>query len=308
MQAAFKRPRYRQRLADSGQVDHLPSSTSSSLSVGRVLPFLRHCQLVPGANVANVLEWQHWGKAALRGSVERARVQASEGNAVPSVVVLEGIELVPVLKLEPFRFAAGDRSAPSGIYEDMPEEWYRYWVQSLADSGITGLMPVERGSWHVPTSEFTGPELLERVLELIFQNLSEAGFSIDLECLPLDGGLALRCQSQNVLIEPGCCGDLGNAASWRRVAGYRRAEWHPLWIGHPSLSVLYRAPRLIISSPHDAEDPTARWAVCPDQLQVAIESAEIELERFARQIAVALPSDYKVESRLMGRKLAGLGP
>ena len=41
-----------------------------------------------------------------------------------NIVVLEGIELIPVLKLEPFRFGVEDRSAPSGIYEDMPEEWY----------------------------------------------------------------------------------------------------------------------------------------------------------------------------------------
>jgi hypothetical protein len=228
-------------------------------------------------------------------------------NGLLSTVVLEDIELIPVLKLEPFRFAAEDRSSPFRIYEEMPEEWYRYWLESLADSGITGLMPVERGSWHVPTSEFTGPVLLGRLLEVIFQNLVKAGFSIDLDCLPLDGGLALRCQSQNVLIEPGCCGDLGNVASWREAVGHRQAEWRPLWIGHPALSVLYRAPRLIISSPHDADEPTARWAVCPNQLQVAIDAAEIELERFAGQIAMALPSDYKAESRLMGRKLAGLG-
>jgi hypothetical protein len=116
----------------------------------------------------------------------------------------------------------------------------------------------------------------------------------------------LRCQSQNVLIEPGCCGDLGNVASWRKVVGYRQAEWHPLWIGHPSLSVLYRAPRLIISSPHDAEDPTARWAVCPDQLRDAAVAAEVELERFAGQITSAMPLGCEVDPHLMGRKLAGL--
>ena len=55
-----------------------------------------------------------------------------------SIVVLEDIELIPVLKFEPFRFATEGRSSPSGIYEDMPEEWYRYWLESLADSGITG--------------------------------------------------------------------------------------------------------------------------------------------------------------------------
>ena len=64
--------------------------------------------------------------------------------------------------------------------------------------------------------------------------------------LPLDGGLALRCQSQNVLIVPGCCADLGEARHWRDGVGYRRAEWRPLSMGHPCLSVLYHAPRLII--------------------------------------------------------------
>src|SRR5262249_14990161 len=111
---------------------------------------------------------------------------------VSSIVVLQDIELIPVLKFEPYQFAAEGRPSPSGFYEDMPEEWYRYWVESLADSGISGLMPVERGSWHVPTSEFTDLARLRRVLEVIFRNLEEAGFSIDLECLPLLGGIALR--------------------------------------------------------------------------------------------------------------------
>jgi len=41
------------------------------------------------------------------------------------------------VKLEPFQFAAEARSAPPDVYEDMPEEWYRYWLEPLADSGIT---------------------------------------------------------------------------------------------------------------------------------------------------------------------------
>src|SRR5262245_41267981 len=186
----------------------------------------------------------------------------------------------------------------------MPEEWYCYWLESLADSGITGLMPIYRGSWHVPTSEFTDLALLRRVLEVTFQNLSEAGLSVDLECMPLLGGIALRCQSQ-VLVEPGCCGDLGDISGWRRVVSYRRAAWWPLPMGHPSSSVLYQAPRLMISTPHEAaEPPTARWAVCPDQLQVALVPAEIEQERFAGQITAAMPSGCEVDAHQLGRRLA----
>jgi hypothetical protein len=224
---------------------------------------------------------------------------------VSSIVVLQDIELIPVLKFEPFQFAAEGRSPPFGFYERMPEEWHRHWVESLADSGIRGVMPVERGSWHVPTSEFTDLALLRRVLEVIFQNMEEAGFSIDLDCLPLLGGLALR-QSRTVLIEPGCCADLGAIARWREAVGYRQAEWQDASSGHPSVSVRYDAPRLIISSPHQGEPPTARWAVHPDQLQVAVVAAEFELDRFASQVAAAMPSGFELDPHLMGQKLAGL--
>jgi hypothetical protein len=225
---------------------------------------------------------------------------------VSSVVVLQDIELIPVLRLEPSQFAAQGRSSPSGVYEDMPEEWHRYWVESLADARISGLTPVERGSWHVPTSEFTDLARLRRVLEVTFQNLEEAGFSIDLECLPMLGGLALR-QSQKVLIEPGCCADLGDIACWREAAGYRRAEWRSLSRGHPSVSVQYRAPQMIISSPHEGNSPTARWAVCPEQFRDAVVAAELELERFPGRITAAMPAGYGVNPHLMGRKLADLG-
>jgi hypothetical protein len=224
---------------------------------------------------------------------------------VSSIVALEDIELIPVLELAPYDFRADDRPMPPGIVQDMPEEWYRYWLGSLADSGITGLMPIYRGSWNVPTSEFTDPTMLGRVLEVTFQKRLEAEFPPDWG--PLHGGLALRCQSQSVVAEPGCCADLGDIAGWRKIAGYRQAEWRLLPIGHPSQSVLYRAPRLIISDRHEAVwPPAARWAVCPDQLQVALVPAEIELERFAGQIAGALPSRYQADAHRMGRILAGL--
>src|SRR5262245_57991904 len=177
----------------------------------------------------------------------------------------------------------------------MPEEWYCYWLESLADSGITGLIPIYRGSWHVPTREFTDPAVLRRVLEVTFQNLSEAGFTVDLECMPLLGGIALRCQA-HVLVEPGCCGDLGDVVGWRRAVSYRGPEWQSLSNGHPWVSVRYDAPRLILSEPHEMQAPTARWAVGPDQLHAAVVPAEVGLERFAGQITSAMPSGYEVDA------------
>jgi hypothetical protein len=225
---------------------------------------------------------------------------------VLGIVVLADIELIPVLKFEPYLFAAEGRSSPSGIYADMPEEWYRYWLESLVDSGITGLAPIYRGSWHVPTREFTDLALLGIVLERIFRQLSEAGFSIDLECMPLLGGLALRTQSE-VLIEPGCCADLSDIAGWRQAVGYRQAKWANVSNGHPWVSARYDAARLILSEPHQGQyPPTARWAVCPDQLRDAVVAAEVEMQRFAGQITAAMPSGYAVDAQQLGRKLAGI--
>ena len=219
---------------------------------------------------------------------ERATVQVAvrEEMGVSSIVVLEDIELIPVVELEPYVFATKDRSFPSGRFEDIPEEWYRYWLESLANSGIAGLMPVQSGYWHVPTREFTDTALLRRVLELIFQNLSEKGFSCDRARLHA----AARWRSRLSLPVPECADRAGLLRRPRRSLITGETELvtdgpsgDPLSMGHPCLSVRYHAPTIDHQRVHTkVSPPTARWAVCPDQLQAAVAEAGVELERFAR--------------------------
>jgi len=117
----------------------------------------------------------------------------------------------------------------------MPDEWYRYWLGALADSGVTGVRPVYRGSWNVPTTEITDPALLRSVLEVIFRKRRETELGMEASSVwwPLYGGLALYCKSENVVIEPGCCADLSDASRWHEVVDYKEAAWWPLPIGHP---------------------------------------------------------------------------
>lgn len=223
-----------------------------------------------------------------------------------SIVKLEDVELIPVLRCEPFWFAREDRLPPAGTYKDMPEEWHRYWLPSLADWGIKGLTPIEPGSWHVPTSQFTDAVLLNRVLEAIFHDLMQTGFDIDLECMPLLGGLALRSQSQ-VLVVPGCCADLGDLAGWRNAVDHRQVEWRSVSNGHPWVLARYDPPRLILSEPQEGSHaPKQLWAVCPDQLRHATAAAAVEIERFSDDIIRAMPSSCEVDPRMLGRRLAGL--
>ncbi len=220
--------------------------------------------------------------------------------------VIEGIQLIPVLELEPFKFSAENRKSPSGALCD-PDEWFRYWSVSLADSGITGLQPLRHGSWHVPIVNFDDSNNLQRFLEKTFQDWGGIDSLSDPDCKPvLDGGLVLRCSSSNTFIEPGCCADLGDFRNWKDAVTYRGSDWQMLWIGHPWISVRYQSPWLVLSDPHESSTPTDRWAVIPEELNRAVNDANTDRERFSREIAGMLRTlVYGEGSKVMGRKLCG---
>jgi len=254
------------------------------------------------------MRWWELLAASVPGTTPRVQITLREKHGVPNIVELVDIEMIPVLQLAPYDFGADNRPIPSRPYDEMPDEWYRYWLGSLADSGVTGVRPVYRGSWNVPTTEITDLALRRSVLEVIFRKRRETELGMEASSVwwPLYGGLALYCKSENVVIEPGCCADLSGEARWHEVVDYKEAAWWPLPIGHPTQWVQYRAPRLIISSVQETTDPIARWAVCPERLRGALVPALAELERFAERMAGALPFNYEGEALLVGRKLAGL--
>lgn len=225
-----------------------------------------------------------------------------------NAVAITGIELVPVLELQPYDFATQPRESPTGAISEVPDEWFRYWSDSLADSGITELRPLCPGSWHVPTANFEAPANLLKFLEVTIENWGGISVLSDPDCQPvLNGGLALWRAGSELLIEPGCCADLGDASNWREAAGYRGDEWQMLWIGHPWVSIRYEEPRLIFSDLHESAPSASLWSVDPDELLCAVVAAETELNRFARQISPVLTSQgFDGDAEQMGRRLAGL--
>jgi hypothetical protein len=229
-------------------------------------------------------------------------------DPVSGIVALDGVELIPVVELDPSKFSAPDRPYPSQSYPEVPEEWHRHWSDSLADSGLAGLRPIRRGSWHVATAEFADATRLRKLLQSAFRDMGGVQALCDPDHrAPLNGGLALRSRPQDLLIEPGCCADLGNLTGWRAAVAYKGDAWQELWIGHPWISVKFASPRLILSEQHETDHPTARWAVCPRQLELALAAATVELERFASRIAGALLSlGFSGDCSSIARMLAGL--
>ncbi len=223
---------------------------------------------------------------------------------------LHHVRLVPVVELPPYRFDTKPRTSPNGSCADLPEEWFRHWSDCLADSGLHGLHPVQRGSWHVPTSEFRDADQIHIFLRTTFQEWGGIDSLCDLEeSAVLEGGLALLAEGNRTLIEPTCCGDLADAIEWKKAAAYEGPEWQMVWIGHPWISVRYEAPWLILSAPHETSPPCERWRVLPAALHQAWEEATNEQIRFAHKLAKTLPTlGFHGDADDMGHRLAGLRP
>lgn len=224
-----------------------------------------------------------------------------------SLTLLREVELIPVLELEPWVFSTVERPRPSGSVLETPEGWARYWLDCLADSGITGLSPLRPASWHVPVHELGDPETMEKILRLRTRDVGSIEAVTDVDEAPiLVGGLALLSGGE-VLVAPTCCSDLGNLSEWRAAAGYGESDWRMLWIGHPWLSVRYEGRLLVISEKHESDTPSGRWAVDAGVLDRAVDAAEVELERFSRRLERVLMSlGSGDQAGRLARRLAGL--
>ena len=242
-----------------------------------------------------------WGQADATPGSEPAK------EAMSDLTLLEAFELVPVIELEPGRFSTRERPLPPGAGREVPAEWDRYWLDSLADSGVTGLSPLRPASWLVTVRQLTSPVTLGRVLSALVRSWAGPEGLSNPDGRPvLDGGLAL-CRGGEVLVAPTCCGDLGNLSEWRGAVDYRQPEWKMVWIGHPWVSVRFAAGRLVFSDLHESGPPVARWAVGPEEFGRAVSAAEAELEDFARRLEPVVASLGGLQAPAMiARHLAGL--
>jgi len=227
-------------------------------------------------------------------------------DAPADLLVLQQVDLVPVLKVEPGRSLPRQGPLPSRPVSAVPNEWHHFWLDSLAAAGMAGLKPLRLGSWNVSTRQLTDPVQLAKLLAALVEQGGGKQTLADPNGVPgVEGGLAL-CRGEEVLVEPGCCGDLRDLEAWRQAAAYRGADWQMVWIGHPWMSVRFLDGWLILSQPHEGDAPVAHWAVTPAELDRAVAEAEAEREEFARRLQPAVAALGMTDTAVIARKLAGL--
>jgi hypothetical protein len=226
---------------------------------------------------------------------------------VEDLITLQEILLVPVITLEPSKFSRVTHQTDADVSKEMPQDQEQSWYSALADSGLNGLIPVVRGSWNVPVSQFADSQL-ETILRRIVEDWGGVSYLNNPDTEPfLSGGFVLLSANQGLVIEPTCCGDLRDISNWKEAATSSGSEWEQLWIGHPWLSYKYQEPWLLLSDLHEAKAPVERWVVRRKELEDAVLTAESELVAFADRIDVVLSMWPEIKnSKKAARMMAGL--
>ncbi len=222
----------------------------------------------------------------------------------PELVTLGDLTLAPVVELAPYDFAAPERVSPGAQGTD--EGWRAHWFASLADAGITGLMPLYPGSWLVTTRHLSESPALDAVLRGLLMLGDDSDEAQMRRNGALEGGFALFADGE-LVIKPSCCNGLYELCEWQEAAAHREPVWKDVWIGHPWISVRFREGRLILSDYHEGAPFLERWAVDPADLGRAVAAAQNDLEVFAGALRRSLRGlQGRAGARILARRLAGL--
>lgn len=186
--------------------------------------------------------------------------------------------LVPVVELEPSRYATREHEVPA-----RRDDEERYWRESLADAGLS-LEPLRPGSWLVPV-RLVDERALRAIFEVHTRDQFEDGPPTTLEALtdelgPLRGGVALL-DGDRVVLEPGCCADLGDLSEWQKITTRDSPAWELFWTGHPLTESRAEGDRVLIR----LENEVRVLAVDGAALRDSVELAEAERRAFAARLA-----------------------
>jgi len=182
------------------------------------------------------------------------------------------VALVPVLEVAPWQFS--ERERPPGPAREHRQAWHDYFVACLRDAGMTGVEPIQPGSFFVRAPALLHHPLLAHLVRGCLTESGIPGFpdgdgsqeeTPDERVAALDGGYALFSDATLVL-EPGCCGDLGNLAEWEGALAARAPEAN-IWIGHPQLQAQFGPASLVLRQGWD--DPPAPDYLVETELPIA---------------------------------------
>jgi hypothetical protein len=200
------------------------------------------------------------------------------------------MEFIIAKELRLNKFTNQEYEYPKNSYKDKPLEWIKYWKKCLKDSGLEELNLINdtNGSCLINLNNIKDEDL-----EIILvKELKE----IDLdkyedEILPFDGGLVIKNETNKTIIQPQCCGDLGNIKDWLDTYSKVTNTWTKLWIGHPWIYIRKKNNNIELSNYNELEQEE------PENIEVAY---KIDTVIFSKKLNELIEKQKEVESRIKG--------
>jgi hypothetical protein len=196
------------------------------------------------------------------------------------------MQLIPVISFEPSSFQTQQRELPHGSGDEYPFEWYHYWKNSLADSGITGIEPYYPGSWLVEINK-----LITSILEILLvkqHQIDQDWLKTDAENVSsLYGGYIFSYETAHIL--PECCGSLMDIAHWEMASQWLDTTTETmLWIGHPYLMVKAIDEQFLQIS----DEYGRKCQINRHELKLAIAETRQQLANFQEILLPAVSTSY----------------
>lgn len=205
--------------------------------------------------------------------------------------------LIPLVELDPWRFAAHEHPTPAASMRDDPAGWDAWWRLNLADADVR-IEPFRAASFSVTLSTLMASPSLGTILARIGDHDADPPD----EVAALEGGFALMVDGA-IVLEPQCCSDLGNLDRWWQALASGE-DWQMLWIGHPWSFTRLRAGKIEIAElSENAASATVAAALLPDELLAAVVEAGREVQRAATMLVDGHGSAPKMERSLVDRML-----
>lgn len=138
------------------------------------------------------------------------------------------MKLINTIEVAAYDYAKEEYEYPT-TSELAPPERNKFWLKCISDSNLGGLKSLYDGSYFVDIDTLK----IEELSEILKKELKD----IDIEDFAeqvgqLCGGVAVELNGE-IVIEPSCCGDLGNLSGWENIFNSETGVWQQLWIGHP---------------------------------------------------------------------------
>jgi len=202
------------------------------------------------------------------------------------------VKLINTIEINPYAFANTEYESPNGSWKDLPDAWDEFWRRCLADKNLENLQAIRKGSYLVDIEAISQKEL-----EAIIKNELEG---VDLEDYEeqvgiICGGIVVKVEDR-FLIEPSCCGDIGNIVEWENIFTNENPNWKQLWIGHPW--IFYRNVNGVVefsdyyeANIEDVENVKSLMKVSVNDLKAqlkTIKAQQIEFENKIQDVLVAI--------------------